>query len=90
MENIVALALCIALTVGACLILELHNAKARNVKVAHDMPRSGKHVRHTVWADRVTVSYYGHNGRKVTSRDYPMNRYRAVLQSARNKGYRVI
>lgn len=63
---------------------------AKPAPIAPRSIASRKHVRHTVWSDSVTVAYYGHNGKRITSRNYPLARYRAVMQSARAKGYRVI
>lgn len=58
---------------------------------AHKFPASRKHIRITYGAFDASIAYYGHNGRKVTR----VNNIRfaalpAVIQSARNLGYRKV
>lgn len=92
MTHMITLAACIALTLCACIALEWQSsatAKARN-RGPSNMPQSHKHVRYSLWTDRIVITYYNHAGRKVTTRTYPSARYYAVLQSARAKGYRVV
>jgi hypothetical protein len=58
-------------------------------RAAADMPRSRKHIRVTHWTFHTSIAYYGHDGRKLTRRNYSPAQYRAALKSARAKGYQV-
>ena len=54
-----------------------------------DMPRSHKHIRVTHWTFDVRIAYYRHDGRKLTARRYPANKYAAMIKRARANGYSV-
>ena len=79
------------LIIIACVAACWTNRAPRKAPAAHDMPMSYKHIRtHYVCEGYpCKVTYYNHAGRKVTTREYPSNRYHAVIASARAKGYRV-
>lgn len=83
-----SVALLVAVNVAAWLVIR--DANAKRPAVAHNMPQSRKHVRTCICSGSFRIAYYGHNGRKVTAREFPMSQYRAVISSARAKGYRVI
>ena len=51
-------------------------------------PNSYKHYRAVIGADSVKIAYYGHDGRKVTARRYPLSQYYAMTASAKARGYR--
>lgn len=90
MTHLIAFAACIALTLAACIALEWQSSATARNRGPSNMPQSRKHIRHSLWTDRVVISYYDHSGRKVTTRAYPIARYYAVIKSARVKGYRVV
>lgn len=52
-----------------------------------NMPRSRKHVRVTHWTFDSVITYYGHNGRKVTSRRVKTGDVARLKANARKLGY---
>lgn len=53
-----------------------------------DRPRSRKHVRVTHWTFNSVITYYGHDGRKVTSRRVKTGDVARLKDNARSLGYR--
>ena len=66
---------------------ECNEGKAR---AATKEPLSRKHVRTCIWSFHATITYYGENGRKVTSRKVAIADLARVRNSAAAKGYRLI
>jgi hypothetical protein len=87
--NVLAFAASLLIMFPIIAALEWQN-KRKRAAAPHNQPQSRKHVRYSLWSDRIVVTYYNHAGRKVTTRTYPIARYYAVLRSARAKGYRVV
>jgi hypothetical protein len=52
-----------------------------------NLPRSRKHVRVTHWTFDATISYYGHDGRKVTTRRVKTGDVARLKVNARKLGY---
>ena len=52
-----------------------------------NLPRSRKHVRVTHWTFDSVITYYGHNGRKVTSRRVSTCDVARLKVNARKIGY---
>ena len=52
-----------------------------------NLPRSRKHVRVTHWTFDSVITYYGHNGRKLTSRRVSTGDVARLKVNARKLGY---
>jgi hypothetical protein len=52
-----------------------------------NLPRSRKHVRVTHWTFDSVITYYGHNGRKLTSRRVKAGDVARLKANARKLGY---
>ena len=52
-----------------------------------NMPRSRKHVRVTHWTFDSKITYYGHDGRKLTSRRVNTGDVARLKDNARKLGY---
>ena len=52
-----------------------------------NMPRSRKHVRVTHWTFNSVITYYGHDGRKLTSRRVKTGDVARLKVNARKLGY---
>lgn len=83
--------LIILIAIVATLAGLVHSMQPRKVKRARaDRPTSRKHIRITHWSDRATITYYGHNGRKVTRITCALGDVARIAIAARSRGYRTI
>lgn len=54
------------------------------------LPISRKHIRITHWTFNASITYYGHNGRKLTKRLVRNGDIHRLVKQARTNGFRVI
>ena len=76
---------------GALGVKQAHGARVADhnaAPIAHNMPKSRKHIRITYHAFNVSIAYYGHNGRKITRRNgVSFSDLPKIINAARARGY---
>lgn len=88
LNEISAAAVAIAAIAGLAVFLAIMIAiDSKPAKAAYVRPAPRKHIRVTYWTFDVSVSYYGENGRKLTTRRYKTSDIARIKNMARAAGY---